>query len=162
MRYCNFLLFFMSFSVFSANWPYSEKVLQEELKSTYAKLEARTGYCGDLRQREITAINSDWLLSLTEQQQRIVLFNVSNIAFDRCVEKEEGDYNTALINYTAKTKDMAPFNDWMLLNANYSKEMLADLNKLDNNEIIKLSKLPVLSIPFNHRIDLSLIKGEKE
>ncbi|MCL1122980.1 hypothetical protein [Shewanella surugensis] len=159
MRYkISFLLFIlMPFSLCAASWPYSEKVLLKELDDAYAKVEERANFCSDLRSRKITKINSDWLLTLSEHQRQIALFAVSNMALDRCMKQVEGDYNTALINYTSKTGDKTKFDRWMILNSNYPKEIQADFNKLDQNELIKLSKQAELSIPFYPKVDKSII-----
>jgi len=144
-----FVLLTISVNAQSLSWPYDHKSLLKELKSTYSQLEIKHGFCQDLRKREITQIENNWLYAQPKKKQELILHVVSSIVYERCTEAEEAQYTMALMNYTSETGDKTFLNEWLLLNKSYyTKEMFDELADIDPADILKLAELPVLYYPF--------------
>ena len=105
----------VSTNVSAFSWPYSEKVLLENVTVAYTALNNRTEFCMDFRKLQLPKVESDWLYSLSEKKRKGILIVVDMIAMERCTEKENTDYSMAVIRYSAETQNNKYLNAWMSL-----------------------------------------------
>ncbi|MEF1257192.1 hypothetical protein [Vibrio sp. M260112] len=150
------VLLFASLSANANFETMTTKALQFEYTKAYESLNEKLEQCsilGDLRTIEIT---DEWLKSLSNQTQRIVLFVLAGKADKRCAQVEESRYVQAMFELAVIGEDNA-LNDYIKLQQ-YGKlddDALKILNKLNPSELLRLSRLEKYQQPFNAMTSLS-------
>ena len=138
----------ISFPSFSLNMNgSSDKVQLLKVKQEY---ENQIYQCQLLENRKLKPINDPWLNSLTLERKKIILNELNNAAFQRCVIKKEKDFTYKLLDYTAKTGDKLFINSWLIFkSALYGERDNLLLTEIEQKNINRLTGLPKYYYPFN-------------
>lgn len=159
-----FSLLFVSIKSFSTPWPYGEDYLLNQLKISYEALNARTGFCADLRYRKIDSIKSDWLYSLPKLKQKAILMIITDKAHERCMKEEFAKFNSALVKYTSASKTRVHFELMLeVIGSGYNSKdnkVIATISDLSYDKVIELSKRPEFYTPFNSIAAARVIEPE--
>ncbi|WP_025822901.1 hypothetical protein [Shewanella marina] len=157
MRYkllkANILMIAACYSSFSLSspYPYDDESLLQAVKSAYSKYETKTGFCREMRKRDVSEVNSKWLAEQPIKIQKLALVIVGRIVFDRCVTPEKQNYLLVVMDYTSQTGDMTYMNESLTLNKSfYFPQTTDDLKNIPEHEIKVLTELPELYYPFDH------------
>lgn len=157
------LFAFNSVNVSASTWPYDKSALLKEVKRTFSEFETKTGFCQELRNRQMTSIESDWLYSLPLKKQRVILSVVTGIVFERCTKQEKDNYTIAVMNYTSETEDKSYLNEWIILNKmHYTQEIFDFLSDVDPKLINQLTERPELYYPFERGAEKYIIPNAKQ
>ena len=125
----------------------SDKVQLLKVKQEY---ENQIYQCQLLENRKLKPINDPWLNSLTFERKKIILNELNNAAFQRCVIKKEKDFTYKLLDYTAKTGDKLFINSWLIFkSALYGERDNLLLTEIEQKNINRLTGLPKYYYPFN-------------
>ena len=125
----------------------SDKVQLLKVKQEY---ENQIYQCQLLENRKLKPINDPWLNSLTLERKKIILNELNNAAFQRCVIKKEKDFTYKLLDYTAKTGDKLFINSWLIFkSALYGERDNLLLTEIEQKNINRLTGLPKYYYPFN-------------
>lgn len=125
----------------------SDKVQLLKVKQEY---ENQIYQCQLLENRKLKPINDPWLNSLTLERKKIILNELNNAAFQRCVIKKEKDFTYKLLDYTAKTGDKLFINSWLIFkSAVYGERDNLLLTEIEQKNINRLTGLPKYYYPFN-------------
>ena len=143
-----YVFLIISFPSFSLNMNgSSDKVQLLKVKQEY---ENQIYQCQLLENRKLKPINDPWLNSLTLERKKIILNELNNAAFQRCVIKKEKDFTYKLLDYTAKTGDKLFINSWLIFkSALYGERDNLLLTEIEQKNINRLTGLPKYYYPFN-------------
>ena len=131
----------------------SSPVFGETLKNNYDKLNEAYTKCTNLeRDADLSNVNNEWLQSLSDRDQIIVLRSISRKAYDNCVKPESLIFSYDIVR-AAINGDSKPLDNYIKLMelSNTQIELDKKFSQFNPDKIKTLLNNPLLNQPFNAR-----------
>ena len=131
----------------------SSPVFGETLKNSYDKLNEAYAKCTNLeRDADLSNVNNEWLQSLSDRDQIIVLRSISRKAYDNCVKPESLIFSYDIVR-AAINGDSKPLDNYIKLMelSNTQIELDKKFSQFNPDKIKTLLNNPLLNQPFNAR-----------
>ena len=131
----------------------SSPVFGETLKNNYDKLNEAYAKCTNLeRDADLSNVNNEWLQSLSDRDQIIVLRSISRKAYDNCVKPESLIFSYDIVR-AAINGDSKPLDNYIKLMelSNTQIELDKKFSQFNPDKIKTLLNNPLLNQPFNAR-----------
>ncbi|UTM59228.1 hypothetical protein L4174_021205 [Photobacterium sp. CCB-ST2H9] len=119
------------------------------LEEAYQEVNQQTARCLKMKNRPVDVVQDAWFDSLSADQKRAVLFELSKRAMDRCTLEQREKYSWALVKQAGETGDMKGLKDWIELNSPIESKAQTILNSLPEKEINRLSLSDDFYYPFD-------------
>lgn len=121
------------------------------LETNYQAYNHRMSLCSNLKNRQIT-ITDSYLLSLSDLERKVVLFEANKAAMQRCYAEQQNAYTLTLVNQAIASGNRKPLDDFIQLRQHDKTDARAKaiLDKLDQAELNRVMQLDVFYFPFDY------------
>ncbi|WP_027251890.1 hypothetical protein [Photobacterium halotolerans] len=119
------------------------------LEEAFQEVNQQTGRCLKMKNRPVDAVQDTWFDSLSSDQKRAVLFELSKRAVDRCTLEAREKYSWALVKQAGETGNLEGIKDWIALNSPIDGKAQTIVKSLPEEEINRLSLSDDFYYPFD-------------
>ncbi|MFM2591319.1 hypothetical protein [Vibrio sp. TBV020] len=140
--------------------------LRKEMLLAYDNLDIQLGKCLDVRNNNVIdadRFKDSYLEQLPEKKRGLAILRLSNLALDKCTEKERADYALTLLKYTAESANTTYLDKWLTLEKVYrASDTKQDFDTLDFMKLKQLSSQPPFDKPFDALQVFELYRSDVE